>query len=216
MIVVWNKQTKKILHQTTDMSLVSNYELYAHKKDIGFFCKPDATSFPEPGYLLDEESGDYRPMTYAEKVKAKIAPALKADQKIVADSNGVEHAVSMTDTEKLKSGLLTLADLKSKQKTLLYIEATNYLNLSFTQNGYSTSDTAQRIALNSIQMKNVAKTDEDYKSLSEAGLIYSLDKAREILTFCASVTAAYRAACKSIDSALNVVQISGIHLDSYL
>jgi hypothetical protein len=216
MIVVWNKKTKQILHQTMDMSLAANYELYAHKKDVGFFCKPEASAFPESGYVIDSESGDYRPMTYAEKVKAKLASVLRPDQKIVVDSNGVEQAVPLTDQEQLKAGLITLSDLRSKQKTFLYFEATTYLNSSFTKNGYSTSDAAQRIALNSIQMKNVSNQDEDLKSLTSAGLIYPLDKAREILTFCASVTASFREACKAVDSAVNVAQISSIHLNSYL
>lgn len=216
MIVVWNKETRKILHQTTDNSQLQNYELFAHQKNVGFFFNPDATAFPEPGFVIDQTSGEYRPMTYAEKVSARLEPALQPNQKIVKDNNGNEFAVIMSDDEQLKAGIITLLDIKSRQKTFLYMQATGHLNSSTTKNGYSTSDTAQKIALNSIQMKNVSDSDVDKKSLVEAGLIYSLEKSREILTFCAAVTASFREACKAVDSALNVAQVTSIKLDSYL
>lgn len=216
MIAVWNKETKAILHQTMDISQAVNYELFAHQKNVGLFFNPDATAFPEPGFLIDQTSGEYRPMTYVEKVNARLEPALQSNQKIVKDSNGNERAVPMSEDEQLKAGIITLLDIKSRRKTILYMQATEYLNASTTQSGYSTSDTAQKIALNSIQMKNVADNDVDKKALADAGLIYSLEKSREILTFCAAVTASFREACKSVDSALNVAQITSVKLDSYL
>jgi hypothetical protein len=218
MIVIWDKKTKKILHQTSDESLLPNYLLLAQQdpNTYGFFFNNSAEVFPESGKIIDSETGEYREMTYNEKVISKLASPLLPTQKLVV-TDGVETPISKTREELLKAGLATLNDYKSQKKSSLYFEATAYLNTSLTPtNKYTTSDAAQKIAIATISMTNLGDNDPNKVLLTQQGLLYTIDKAKEILAFCAAVTASFRAACNAVDSAINLAQIDDIHLSTYL
>jgi len=192
MITIWNKTTKKIVNQTTDHNLEENYRLKAQGKQLGFHSNPNSDRFPDVGFCLNDQ-GEHVPVD-----PETPAPVLALEAKVA-------------------QGLVTLDSVKSEHKNLLYLMSTVYLNSAkTTEHGYICSDAAQKICVATIAMKNVSEEDEDKQRMTQDGLLYSLDKAREILAKCAAVTAAYKAACAAVDRGQNVAQVLAVKLATFL
>jgi hypothetical protein len=191
MITLWEKDTKKIVNQTTDHSLEENYRLKAQGKQLNFHSNPNSNVFPDYGYQLNS-AGDHVPM---------------APEKSVA---------TLAVEEQVATGVISLDSVKQSHKHFLYLNSTVYLNSTKTENGYICSDAAQKICIATVAMKNISDNDEDKLRMTQDGLLYELSKAREILAKCAAVTASYRAACAAVDRAQNVAQVHAVKLETFL
>lgn len=217
MIVIWDKKTRKVIYQTSDDSQYANYSLYAQQhSSVGFLSKASMAVFPEPGYKIDM-SGNYVPLSYAERVANGSAPAPTNLQKVIVRADGTESLEYKSNEELIATGTKSLDDFRASKKNFLYQSAVDYLNRSVTpQNKYPTSEAAQKICIATMALANTPDTDPNKILMIQSGLLFTVDKAKEILAFCSAVMASFRSACKAVDEAINLAQLDSIQLSTYL
>lgn len=115
-----------------------------------------------------------------------------------------------TKQEQINDGTLSLNSYKEDAYIRITNEANLFLTTARTKSGHLVNNDAQKIALFTISMKNVDNNDIDKILYSTSGLIYDIDKAREILSYCADVKTVVQACNLAIKTANLVVSIDAI------
>lgn len=204
MITTWDKNGKIIHQDTSD----DDYAMWAADLSTYGIAKTKG-KFPEDGCVLTNR-GVYRQKTITERVE-EGSVRLSATQKL--EGNNV---VNKTPQEQVDDGTITLKDYKIKGYMRIADEANTYMTSATTSHGYLVNNDAQKIAIFSFSTKEIPDADPDKKAYLAAGILYPLDKAREILDFCASMKGSVDAANTAIKNALSVAAVDAVKFSSFI